>query len=604
VLLDDDCVWPGDVNYDNIVNYLDLLPVGLNYGASGSTRPNANFAFNAQPCQDWSSTQANGRNLKHADCNGNGIIDNNDPAAIQLNYSQTHGTAPANPVNSTSPIALSAALGTAPASFSPNTIVRIDLYANNTQNLNVTAYGFGFDVNYQFPNCVKVNSAYIDFTGSWLGTNGVNMATVQKNFLNSNLKSGHIEVAMTRLNHQNQNGYGKVGTLVADVDIYATTGSLQAAASMSGQQMTVANGNLVPIGGISGSFNLANPAAPTVTVAANPTTALIGGTCTSTLTATVGNCSGCTYQWKRNSTVISGAASTTYTPTQTGTYYVIVTGSNGLSASTSVSVAYNNAIVNNSGVALPFCTPTGINSSAEYIKSVQFGTDAANITVSNSGYGNFTCSKVFNIPVSCSATLTLQPQFVGTTQTEYWTVWIDKNMDGDFVDAGEQIWQKTTTNGNAFSKTFLAANIPSTLLGKNFRMRVAMKRSSYATSPCENFAYGEVEDYTLRFVASCYEPGKTPGVEDETPEAFVDMEMHLFPNPVSDQLTVNFIAQTEEQITIRVYDIIGRLVFEESIWSIVGENTAQISTQQLPQGIYLLQISGNDTQNVQRFVKR
>ncbi|MBL7784289.1 MAG: M4 family metallopeptidase [Chitinophagales bacterium] len=603
VLLDDNCVWPGDVNHDNIVNYLDLLPIGLNYGATGNTRPNASFAFNAQPCTDWSATQSNGQNLKHADCNGNGIIDNNDPAAIQLNYSQTHGIAPANPVNSSSPISLSAALGTAPPSFGNSTIIRIDLYANNTQNVNVTAYGLGFDVNYQFPNCIKVNNAYIDFSGSWLGTVGVDMATAQKNFLNSNLKSGHVEVAMTRLNHQNVSGYGKIGSLVADVDIYASAGGLQAAASLLGQQMTVANGTFVPIGATSGSFNLSNPAAPVVSVAANPTTALIGGSCGSTLTATVSNCNGCTYQWKRNNTTISGASSASYSPTQTGTYYVIVTASSGLSASASVAVAYNNAIVNTSGTALPFCTPSGINASAEYIKSVQFGTDAANVTASDSGYGNYTCSKVFNLNVDCPATLTLQPKFVGATQTEYWTVWVDKNMDGDFVDAGEQIWQKITTNGTAFSKTFAAANIPSSLLGKTFRMRVAMKRGSYATSPCENFAQGEVEDYTLRFIASNCRTDET--LEADTPfEAVNDFPVQLFPNPVTDVLQVYFTTTNSSKTDIRVYDVVGRLVFEEFLWSVVGENNTQINTQQLPNGIYFLQITHGNEQKTQRFVKQ
>ena len=176
----------------------------------------------------------------------------------------------------------------------------------------------GFDVNYQFPNCVKVNNAYIDFTGSWLGTNGDDMSTVQKNFLNSNLKSGHIEVGMTRLNHQNRNGYGKIGTLVADVDLYATTGSLQATATINSQAMTVANGNLVPIGGISGSFNITNPAAPTVSLVGLPATNLVSSTCPNQLSTAVSNCNACTYQWKRNGNTISGATTSTYTATQIG----------------------------------------------------------------------------------------------------------------------------------------------------------------------------------------------------------------------------------------------------------------------------------------------
>ncbi|MBK8445145.1 MAG: hypothetical protein IPL35_17845 [Sphingobacteriales bacterium] len=49
VVLDDDCVWLGDANNDNIVNYLDLLP-GLNYGDTGAGQMNASLNWEAQSC--------------------------------------------------------------------------------------------------------------------------------------------------------------------------------------------------------------------------------------------------------------------------------------------------------------------------------------------------------------------------------------------------------------------------------------------------------------------------------------------------------------------------------------------------------------------------
>lgn len=63
-----------------------------------------------------------------------------------------------------------------------------------------------------------------------------------------------------------------------------------------------------------------------------------------TLTANTG--SGFTYQWYRNNTLISGATSSTYTPTQSGDYYVIVSSAGGCQTpgtSNTVSVTINTA---------------------------------------------------------------------------------------------------------------------------------------------------------------------------------------------------------------------------------------------------------------------
>lgn len=83
-------VWPGDCDYDLNANNVDLISLGLAYGATGSTRTGASNNWTAQPSADWSQWFQLGANYKHSDCNGDGVVDANDTTAILLNYGNTH----------------------------------------------------------------------------------------------------------------------------------------------------------------------------------------------------------------------------------------------------------------------------------------------------------------------------------------------------------------------------------------------------------------------------------------------------------------------------------------------------------------------------------
>ncbi|MEM6967226.1 MAG: T9SS type A sorting domain-containing protein [Bacteroidota bacterium] len=81
-----DCVFPGDANDDGEANFYDLLELGVGQGITGPVRPNATTEWVGQLAPDWSQTTAEGVNYKHLDCDGNGIIDENDAVAIVSNY--------------------------------------------------------------------------------------------------------------------------------------------------------------------------------------------------------------------------------------------------------------------------------------------------------------------------------------------------------------------------------------------------------------------------------------------------------------------------------------------------------------------------------------
>lgn len=106
------------------------------------------------------------------------------------------------------------------------------------------------------------------------------------------------------------------------------------------------------------------------------------------------------------------------------------------------------------------------------------------------GYEDFT-DVSFSLIAGTSYNLTLAPGFSPRSKFEYWKVWIDFNKDGDFDDAGEQVFsadkQKSSVSGSI--------TIPE-MSPLATTMRVSMKRGAAPTS-CEIFALGEVEDYTV-----------------------------------------------------------------------------------------------------------
>lgn len=85
-----DSVWPGDVDWNLTVDISDPIMVGVAYGMTGTTRPNASTNWIGQAATDWATNFSSGLNHKHADCNGDGTVDSTDLLAINANWANNH----------------------------------------------------------------------------------------------------------------------------------------------------------------------------------------------------------------------------------------------------------------------------------------------------------------------------------------------------------------------------------------------------------------------------------------------------------------------------------------------------------------------------------
>lgn len=207
--LDSSClpslVFPGDANHDQIANNFDLLPVGLYFNQTGTARPNASNSWIGQRAADWNVSQANGRDIKHADCNGDGTINWSDTLAINLNYGLTHNSWRGAAAGNGTSIRFSMPT----SNLNPGDTVSIPIELGYFDTLAMNIYGIAFSVNYDVM-IVDSASARLDYSNSWLGTKNTDLLTLDKDFPTL----GQLDIALVRNNQQNRTGYGSIADLI------------------------------------------------------------------------------------------------------------------------------------------------------------------------------------------------------------------------------------------------------------------------------------------------------------------------------------------------------------------------------------------------------
>lgn len=256
-------------------------------------------------------------------------------------------------------------------------------------------------------------------------------------------------------------------------------------------------------------------------------------------------------------------------------------------------VAIDNARLQAGGDTGPpsgYCASNGNNTGDEYIQRVQMGSIDNSTGASAGGYGDFTN---LSTTLGTSNSITITPLWTGTVYAEGYNVWIDFNRDGDFNDAGEQVFTRAATTATPITGTF---SVPAGASQGATRMRVSMKYNGTPTT-CESFTYGEVEDYTVIIGSSAQGfMGDDDSISNTTSAPAASFDFSIFPNPVTrGQLSINVIGEEAESYT--VYNMVGQIVMKGAF-----SNTLDVS--RLKAGVYLIEVAiGNETHN-KRFVKK
>jgi len=170
-----------------------------------------------------------------------------------------------------------------------------------------------------------------------------------------------------------------------------------------------------------------------------------------------------------------------------GNYTVTITDSNGCTGLGSVAV---------DNMPNEYCSSQGDQPWQSWIHTVFI--DGINNSSGKSQYSDFTSQTSTVLRTGTTREITLVADWSFFTWDLYWRVWIDYNQNGIFENS--EIAVQTITNAppapGGPTPVFANITIPQSAALGATRMRVSMKEGAFST-PCETFAVGEVEDYTV-----------------------------------------------------------------------------------------------------------
>lgn len=195
-------VWPGDANSDSTVNNNDILPIGLYYDQGGFPRDSTSNLWEAKPCLNWLSSVGT-VNSKHADCNGDGVVNQGDMEAIQLNFNATHTIM--SPVVEKQQASSDLYVKFQKSVYKAGDWVDAEIRMGSTNAPVNSLYGVAFKIIYD-KILVEPNTESISYPSGWLGTKGVTAITFEK----IDPSNAAAYAAITRIDHSNANGSGVI----------------------------------------------------------------------------------------------------------------------------------------------------------------------------------------------------------------------------------------------------------------------------------------------------------------------------------------------------------------------------------------------------------
>jgi hypothetical protein len=200
----DQCIWPGDVNFDGIINMADLLSLGQVVGDIGINRPYP------EPDEWYGQFGENWNNMlrghfqadeKHCDTDGDGYISIADTTAISTFYGQQHTLVPGSEVTIKKyDIGLDHDLVNPPDSGDTITIyITIGSPQVPAKDLSGVAMNISFD-----PNTVDSSYTRISVVNeNWITREGIPL------FMNKNNRV-NFDLGLSRIDQASHHGYGRV----------------------------------------------------------------------------------------------------------------------------------------------------------------------------------------------------------------------------------------------------------------------------------------------------------------------------------------------------------------------------------------------------------
>ncbi|MDZ4709906.1 MAG: Ig-like domain-containing protein [Saprospiraceae bacterium] len=233
-----DFVWPGDANNDGLVDLKDLNTISELIGTTGPQRDQTGSEWKNLYSKDWNRTTS--VNAKHADANGDGLVDIQDAETIVQNYNLTHklvsqGVYFIDPAaSSASPVAEVIAPG-------DDAVIQIAFGDADHLLYDVEAISFDLEYNHQLLDPSLISIEVLE--NSWFG--------YDNSILDSKVVgSGKISVSFASARGKGKSGGGKTvkikakgGPIVSHVEGFRIPKILPLEFKISNIQLNQANGS-------------------------------------------------------------------------------------------------------------------------------------------------------------------------------------------------------------------------------------------------------------------------------------------------------------------------------------------------------------------------
>ena len=242
-----------------------------------------------------------------------------------------------------------------------------------------------------------------------------------------------------------------------------------------------------------------------------------------------------------------------------------------------------------------YCAAKGKAANDEWIARVEIG-DWSHSSGGGYGYEDHTgmdMDSVLDLWPQTIVPVSLTPAFSGLAYKEYFRVYIDYNGDGFFSEPEELAFDpgfasEAQVNG--------VIEVPPAAAGDAFltRMRILMKYKGpqdTPPTPCENFEFGQVEDYCVR----------VNNIVISTNQQAEHAPMRIFPQPAGDQVFIELPQRVRFPVNIMVHDAAGREIYSNYALSLPSPIRIDISGW--PAGIYVVMLNDGRSVCQQKMLK-
>lgn len=184
-------VYPGDVNNNGSVDNMDFIYLCSVFGETGPARDDIDCGWEPHDYTPWNKTFKNSyKDIAHADCNGDGIINEDDVGAINLNSPFENSPPPPFPYSEgIAGVDPSFDLSYTSRRVEGGTEIELSVASNgHIEKYKRMAFTLEFDSDVDI-NTISDNYD-IDYSESWVNSDGLGLEYAQTNESNNNLQIG------------------------------------------------------------------------------------------------------------------------------------------------------------------------------------------------------------------------------------------------------------------------------------------------------------------------------------------------------------------------------------------------------------------------------